>query len=51
MTEYKILSKKFFKKESVFLDNLNNDARNGWKVVSVGYYEGHISKAVLERIK
>lgn len=51
MTEYKILSKKLFTKESAFLDNLNNVARNGWKIASVGYNEGHISKVILERNK
>lgn len=49
MTQYKILSKRLFKKEEAFLDNLNSEARSGWKVISVGYYEGHISKVVLEK--
>ncbi|MDT0552719.1 hypothetical protein [Urechidicola vernalis] len=49
MTQYKILTKKLFKKEDAFLDTMNSEARNGWKVISVGYNEGHISKVVLEK--
>jgi hypothetical protein len=50
MTEYKIISKKMFAKESAFEDVLNSEARNGWKVISIGYsMEGAISKAVFER--
>lgn len=51
MTEYKILSRKTFGKESTFLDDLNNEARNGWKAISIGYADGTIYKAVLERNK
>ena len=52
MTEYKILSRKTFGKEATFLDNLNNEARNGWKAISIGYTgDGAIVKAVLERNK
>jgi len=49
MTEYKILSRKVFSKEVAILETMNSEARNGWKVISIGYYEGHISKVVLER--
>ncbi len=50
MTEYKIISRKAFSKESSFLDTLNTEARNRWKVISVGYsMDGIIAKAVLER--
>lgn len=49
MTQYKILTKSLFKKEDTFLDTINMEARNGWKVISVGYNEGHVSKVVLEK--
>ena len=50
MTEYKILSRKVFSKEASFLEELNKDARNGWKAISIGYETGGtITKAVLER--
>lgn len=49
MIQYKVLTKNLFKKEDLFIDSMNNEARNGWKVISVGYYEGHISKVVLEK--
>ncbi len=49
MAQYKVLTKKLFKKEDTFLDAVNNEARSGWKVISVGYYEGHISKVFLEK--
>lgn len=49
MAQYKVLSKSLFKKEDVFMDSVNMEAKNGWKVISVGYNEGHISKVVLEK--
>ena len=50
MTEYKIVARKMFSKESTFEDTLNSEARNGWKVISIGYgAEGEIAKAVFER--
>jgi hypothetical protein len=49
MAQYKVLTKKLFKKEDAFMDDVNNEARNGWKVISIGYNEGHISKVVLEK--
>lgn len=50
MTEYKIIKKKTFSKGKTFEELLNMEARNDWKVISVGYsMEGTITKAVLER--
>lgn len=50
MTEYKFMSKKMFSKEKTFEEEINNEARNGWKVISIGYtMEGAIAKAVLEK--
>ena len=50
MTEYKIISRKTFSKEATFVDTLNAEARNRWRVISVGYsMDGIIAKAVLER--
>jgi len=50
MTEYKIINRKTFSKESTFQDTLNAEARNRWKVISVGYsMDGAIVKAILER--
>ena len=52
MTEYKILTKKAFSKDTHLLDDINNEARNGWKAISFGYTQhGAIVKAVLERTK
>ncbi|MDC9722115.1 MAG: hypothetical protein PSN34_05005 [Urechidicola sp.] len=52
MTEYKILSRKTFGKEATLLDDINNEARSGWRVISIGYEAGGtITKAVLERNK
>ncbi|GAB1309496.1 hypothetical protein KH5_21790 [Urechidicola sp. KH5] len=50
MTQYKILSRGIFKKEASFQDKLNAEARNGWRVISIGYEAGGtITKAVLEK--
>lgn len=49
MTQYKILAKSLFKKDKDFEETLNTEARNGWKVLSVGYSEGQISRVVLEK--
>ena len=50
MTEYKIITRKAFSKEATFLETLNAEARNRWKVISIGYsMDGVIAKAVLER--
>ncbi|MFB0938499.1 MAG: DUF4177 domain-containing protein [Urechidicola sp.] len=50
MTEYKIVSRKMFSKEATFEDTINSEARNGWKVISIGYGAGgEVAKAVFER--
>lgn len=52
MTEYKFVNRKTFGKEASFLDDINNEARNGWKAISFGYtMDGAVVKAVLERTK
>jgi len=49
MTEYKILSRKTFAKESSFIEDINKEARNGWKVINAGYsIEGSIVRVMLE---
>lgn len=50
MTQYKIISRGVFKKEAIFEEKLNSEARNGWRVISIGYETGgSITKAVLEK--
>lgn len=50
MTEYKIVSRKMFSKEASFLESMNIETRNGWKVISIGYGAGgEIAKAVFEK--
>lgn len=50
MIQYKIVNRGAFNKESTFEKKINEEARNGWRVISVGYDTGGtISKAVLEK--
>ena len=52
MKEYKIIKKKFFKKDKPFEDELNQFAREGWIVRSaVGNGHGDFGKVILERDK
>ena len=50
MTEYKLLSRKTFGKEVTFIEDINKEARNNWKVVNAGYnMDGSLVKVTLER--
>lgn len=52
MTEYKMLTRKTFGKESTLLEEINMEAKNRWKVINAGYsMEGALVKVMLERNK
>jgi len=51
MKEYKILKKNFWKNDEIFLDLLNQNAREGWAVKCVTHADGNFTKALLERDK
>lgn len=52
MTEYKIIKQKagLFMKDANFESMLNDEARNGWRLVNVVLHQGAL-KAFMERIK
>ena len=52
MTEYKLLTRRTFGKESTFLEEINLEAKNRWQVINVCYsMEGSLLKVMLERSK
>ncbi len=52
MKEYKIIKKSIWRKSIEFEDELNQYARDGWKIISaIGNNHGDFSKIILEREK
>ena len=51
MKEYKIISKRFWSKDTHFEASLNQFSKMGWELKAITHLNGNIVKAILEREK